>query len=278
MRSEEWLYQRCEETCSSFSTKTSICSGYAMYRCNRAGTFKTSGTIRNGCMTKKAQSHCTAFIRTNEYSDGSIDVTCCFGHIYHELDPTALRLNERQCGVLKKLLEQNLFPSDICAQMKEEYPPSNRLHHTTPNDIRNLALRLGLPIRIKDRKTLRLSPNFNAEECDENTKNLKTNTAISDDSDHCLSLFSDSEDDDKVTIENPHDEEVQSLRQEHDPSNEQMPCFEETFNSSLLKSPDQESSAVDSKESRPSRVRRTPRRLWTTEAEKRADQMGANFE
>ncbi|KAJ1347785.1 hypothetical protein KIN20_038385 [Parelaphostrongylus tenuis] len=222
MRSEEWLYQRCEETCSSFSTKTSICSGYAMYRCNRAGTFKTSGTIRNGCMTKKAQSHCTAFIRTNEYSDGSIDVTCCFGHIYHELDPTALRLNERQCGVLKKLLEQNLFPSDICAQMKEEYPPSNRLHHTTPNDIRNLALRLGLPIRIKDRKTLRLSPNFNAEECDENTKNLKTNTAISDDSDHCLSLFSDSEDDDKVTIENPHDEEVQSLRQEHDPSNEQL--------------------------------------------------------
>ncbi|RCN48715.1 hypothetical protein ANCCAN_05177 [Ancylostoma caninum] len=127
-------------------------SGYAMYRCNRAGIFKTSGTIRAGTTTKKAQSHCSAFLRISEYSDGSLDVTCCFGHIFHELDPTALRLNERQCGVLRKLLEERKYISDICAQMRTEYPPTNRLHYTSTNDIRNLALRLGLPILIKDRK------------------------------------------------------------------------------------------------------------------------------
>ncbi|KIH59682.1 zinc finger, C2H2 type [Ancylostoma duodenale] len=149
---KEWLYQRSEETCTSFSTKTSMWSGYAMYRCNRAGIFKTSGTIRAGTTTKKAQSHCSAFLRISEYSDGSLDVTCCFGHIFHELDPTALRLNERQCGVLRKLLEERKFISDICTQMRTEYPPTNRLHYTSTNDIRNLALRLGLPILIKDRK------------------------------------------------------------------------------------------------------------------------------
>ncbi|EYC18591.1 hypothetical protein Y032_0027g1600 [Ancylostoma ceylanicum] len=149
---KEWLWQRSEETCTSFSTKTSMWSGYSMYRCNRAGVFKTSGTIRAGTTTKKAQSHCSAFLRICEYNDGSLDVTCCFGHIFHELDPTALRLNERQCGVLRKLLEERKFISDICAQMRVDYPPTNRLHYASTNDLRNLALRLGLPILIRDRK------------------------------------------------------------------------------------------------------------------------------
>ncbi|KAK6050874.1 hypothetical protein COOONC_11623 [Cooperia oncophora] len=92
--------------------------------------------IRSGCTSKKAQTHCSAFLRTSEYTDGSVDVTCCFGHIFHELDPTALRLNERQCGVLRKALEEKKCITEICAQMKAEYPPTNRLHYTTSNDIR----------------------------------------------------------------------------------------------------------------------------------------------
>uniref|UniRef100_A0A0K0D0K8 C2H2-type domain-containing protein n=1 Tax=Angiostrongylus cantonensis TaxID=6313 RepID=A0A0K0D0K8_ANGCA len=60
---QEWLYERCEDTCTSFSTKTSMCSGYAMYRCNRAGAFRTWGIVRIGSTSKKSQSHCTAFLR-----------------------------------------------------------------------------------------------------------------------------------------------------------------------------------------------------------------------
>lgn len=149
---KDWLYDKCEQTCTSFATKTSMWSGYAMYRCNRAGTFKTSGTIRPGCSSKKAQTHCSAFLRTSEYSDGSIDVTCCFGHIFHELDPTALRLNERQCGEIRKLIDKKMSLMEICAHMRMVYPLTNRLHYTSSNDIRNLAIRLGLPIYVRDGK------------------------------------------------------------------------------------------------------------------------------
>ncbi|VDM62434.1 unnamed protein product [Angiostrongylus costaricensis] len=156
--------------------------------------------------------------KTNEYSDGSIDVTCCFGHIFHDLDPTALRLNERQCDVLRKLLEQHVAISDICAQMKSEYPPINRLHYTTTNDIRNLALRLGLPIRVKEKKALRNSLNYNAKECAEKVQEVKDSTVISDHSDDCLSLHSDSQDEYKLEFDGRSDEEPL----EYDPSDDQV--------------------------------------------------------
>ncbi|VDO25713.1 unnamed protein product [Heligmosomoides polygyrus] len=69
---KDWLYDKCEQTCTSFATKTSMWSGYAMYRCNRAGTFKTSGTIRPGCSSKKAQTHCSAFLRVRPCNSDKI--------------------------------------------------------------------------------------------------------------------------------------------------------------------------------------------------------------
>ncbi|VDM57078.1 unnamed protein product [Angiostrongylus costaricensis] len=183
-------------------------------------------------------------LQLNEYSDGSMDVTCCFGHIYHDLDPTTLKLNERQCGVLRKLIEQNVFVTDICAQMKKEYPPMNRLHYTSQNDVRNLAIRLGLSIRIGRKKTLRRSTNYNDEEYAENLLNEKGSTVISDGYPALHSY--------------PVDEyDIET----NDRSDEDSHMFED-FSSSLWKPPVQSSVSLDYTESgRPPRVKRLPRRF-----------------
>ncbi|VDL87302.1 unnamed protein product [Nippostrongylus brasiliensis] len=238
----EWLYDRCEETCTSFSTKTSMWSGYAMYRCNRAGHFRTSGTIRIGCTSKKAQSHCSAFLRISAYTDGSVDVTCCFGHIFHELDPTALRLNERQTAVLQKLIEEGKSLVEIGAQMRAEYPPTNRLHYTTSNDIRNLALRLGLEINGKEKRQTRsqqaLKEEGGGEEQDDE-ENEAEQSASSD---------SDIDDEDE---EEDEDEEMGS----------EYGDYTEGVEHEVQLFPDVQDGEANEQDNRPSRNRRAPRRF-----------------
>ncbi|VDO39941.1 unnamed protein product [Haemonchus placei] len=261
---KEWLYERCEETCTSFSTKTSMWSGYAMYRCNRAGTFKTSGTIRSGCTSKKTQSHCSAFLRTSEYTDGSVDVTCCFGHIFHELDPTALRLNERQCGVLRKAIEEQKCLTEISAQMRAEYPPTNRLHYTTSNDIRNLALRIGLPVHLKMKKPGNTAPEGNAEEV-EDQENVEDDVVSEDAlSESNSSEHTDSDIDEDELMMEPEEQEEEQEQDQQGQEEHETPFFggqTEEGKRSSSPSPAPVSYSGEDSDSRPMRLRRTPRRF-----------------
>ncbi|ETN79718.1 hypothetical protein NECAME_02541 [Necator americanus] len=209
----------------------------------------------------------------SEYSDGSLDVTCCFGHIFHELDPTALRLNERQCGVIRGLLEEHKYLSDICAQMRNEYPPTNRLHYTSTNDIRNLALRLGLPIHLKERKhpslVIRITDPTCAEAPAEQDDNVSEASAESSDSedDEDLTPHSDVERED-VGEENEDDEELhiddsREEDEEHSDGHDLMDDDEQPDETALsTPSPTSaQSSLSNNSETRPPRTRRAPRRF-----------------
>ncbi|KAK6051776.1 hypothetical protein COOONC_10720 [Cooperia oncophora] len=142
--------------------------------------------------------------------------------------------------------------------MKAEYPPTNRLHYTTSNDIRNLAIRIGLPVFILERKP----GNPNAEE-GEDSQGGKTveEDVISEaaQSEGSSSTNSDLEIDevDLLGVTDQHEDEHDDQPLEHSFLGEQSDEVESTSPTSSV----QASNLSDDMESRPSRTRRAPRRF-----------------
>ncbi|KAL6735390.1 hypothetical protein Aduo_005836 [Ancylostoma duodenale] len=119
------------------------------FRRNRSGDATTKGKERIGT-SKKETKHCSAHLNLTYNSDGTVNITGCFGHVGHEINPALLKWTTSEEEYLKGLLKEFTFDYILKKMRSENDPRLSRLYYINKSDLWNLVVKYRLRPGCRD--------------------------------------------------------------------------------------------------------------------------------
>ncbi|GMR44131.1 hypothetical protein PMAYCL1PPCAC_14326, partial [Pristionchus mayeri] len=114
---ETWKHQL--ETLSKASfTKDSNKTTLQYYWCSRGNKSRTKEDSQLNRISKRTQSHCSAFLNVSIGEEG-VTVRACLDHVHHECDPAAIPLNQQQKEYLNFILTQGFTVATAKEKLRE---------------------------------------------------------------------------------------------------------------------------------------------------------------